>query len=273
MALKRGKEKKIIKKYINFILHEKMKKIVTLACAAVAGITAATAQTESNQWAVGVYGGLTEYEGELASNMMGILKDNYSFYGHGGFSVNRFLNKRWDVAFFGSYGLLGAKKEGIEFDNEDSKGSLVLGTNSSNNPEMKLTEVYGDLTAAFKFVTKDSCRFSPYIFAGAGYRYLMVKDANKYIGQSFSGFSESDLKPADYLKLDLVSISYRIPLNVKWLKTLRVHLTGKDLLMTSKYDGWNPLVNSFADRGSMFGVDYGAYPMARSIILGLNLLF
>ena len=108
------------------------------------------------------------------------------------------------------------------------------------------------------------------ISSAAGYSIL---DANKYIGQSFSGFSESYLKPADYLKLDQVSISYRIPLNVKWLKTLRVHLTGKDLLMTSKYDGWNPLVNSFADRGSMFGVDYGAYPMARSIILGLNLLF
>ena len=160
-----------------------MKKIVTLACAAVAGMSAVTAQTESNQWAIGVYGGLTEYEGELASNMMGILKDNYSFYGHGAISVNRFLNKRWDVAFFGSYGLLGAKKEGIEFDNENNKSSLVLGTNSSNNPEMKLTEIYGDLTAAFKFVTKDSCRFSPYIFAGAGYRYLMVKDADKYIGE------------------------------------------------------------------------------------------
>ena len=159
-----------------------MKKIVTLACAAVAGISAVTAQTESNQWAIGVYGGLTEYEGELASNMMGILKDNYSFYGHGAISVNRFLNKRWDVAFFGSYGLLGAKKEGVEFDNENNNGSLVLGTNSSNNPEMKLTEIYGDLTAAFKFVTKDSCRFSPYIFAGAGYRYLMEKDSKKYIG-------------------------------------------------------------------------------------------
>ena len=159
-----------------------MKKIVTLACAAVAGMSAVTAQTESNQWAIGVYGGLTEYEGELASNMMGILKDNYSFYGHGAISVNRFLNKRWDVAFFGSYGLLGAKKEGVEFDNENNNGSLVLGTNSSNTPEMKLTETYGDLTAAFKFVTKDSCRFSPYIFAGAGYRYLMEKDAKKYIG-------------------------------------------------------------------------------------------
>lgn len=159
-----------------------MKKIVTLACAAVAGISAVTAQTESNQWAIGVYGGLTEYEGELASNMMGILKDNYSFYGHGAISVNRFLNKRWDVAFFGSYGLLGAKKEGVEYDNENNNSSLVFGTNASGKAEMKLTEIYGDLTAAFKFVTKDSCRFNPYIFAGAGYRYLMEKDSKKYIG-------------------------------------------------------------------------------------------
>lgn len=108
------------------------------------------------------------------------------------------------------------------------------------------------------------------ISSAAGYSIL---DANNYIGKTFSGFTESDLKPADYLKLDHVSVSYRIPLNVKWLKTLRLHLTGKNLLMTSRYDGWNPLVNSFADKGTLYGVDYGSYPMTRSIILGLNLLF
>lgn len=147
-----------------------MKKIVTLACAAITGVSAATAQTSSNQWAIGVYGGLTEYEGELASNMMGILKDNYRFYGHGAISVNRFLNERWDVAFFGSYGLLGAKKENAS-------------APKSNLPEMKLREVYGDLTASFKFVTKEKALFHPYIFAGVGYRYLMEKDAAKYLGK------------------------------------------------------------------------------------------
>ena len=106
--------------------------------------------------------------------------------------------------------------------------------------------------------------------SAAGYSII---DANRYIGQSFTGFTDSDLKPADYLKLDHVSVAYSIPLHVKWLKSLRVHLTGKNLLMISRYDGWNPIVNCFANNGFMYGVDYGSYPMTRSIILGLNLLF
>ena len=184
-----------------------MKKIVTLACAALTSVAAATAQTESNQWAIGVYGGLTEYEGELASNMMGILKDNYSFYGHGAISVNRFLNKRWDVSFFGSYGLLGAKREGINYDGEKA-GSLILGSNASNHAEMKMTEVYGDLTAAFKFITKDSCRFNPYVFAGVGYRYLMEKDAVKYIGKAGGDVAIVAGIGCDYRINDRLALSY-----------------------------------------------------------------
>ena len=106
--------------------------------------------------------------------------------------------------------------------------------------------------------------------SASGYSIL---DANRYIGQTFTGFTEADLKPADYLKLDHISISYRIPLGVKWLRSVRVHLTGRNLIMASRYDGWNPTINCFAGNGSMYGVDYGSLPMTRSLVLGLNLLF
>lgn len=108
------------------------------------------------------------------------------------------------------------------------------------------------------------------ISSAAGY-YLL--DANKYIGQKFDGFSESDLKKADYLKLDHLSVSYRIPLNVKWIDSIRVHISGRNLLCFTGYAGCNPNVNCYADNASMYGVDYGSYPVTRSVNLGLNLNF
>lgn len=106
--------------------------------------------------------------------------------------------------------------------------------------------------------------------SAAGY-YLL--DANNHIGKEFTGFSDADLKKADYLKLDNLSVGYRIPLNLKWIDTAIVHLTGKNLFYVSGYDGCNPNVNCYAYDASMYGVDYGAYPVTRSVIIGLNLTF
>lgn len=106
--------------------------------------------------------------------------------------------------------------------------------------------------------------------SAAGY-YLL--DANSHIGKEFTGFSDADLKKADYLKLDNLSVGYRIPLNLKWIDTAMVHLTGKNLFYVSGYDGCNPNVNCYAYDASMYGVDYGAYPVTRSVIIGLNLIF
>ena len=108
------------------------------------------------------------------------------------------------------------------------------------------------------------------ISSAAAYSIL---DANKYIGQKFEGFSESDLKAADYLKLDFLSLSYNIPMNLKWIDSVMVNLTGRNLFCLTSYDGCNPNVNCYAYNATMYGVDYGSYPLTRSVILGLNLLF
>jgi iron complex outermembrane receptor protein len=61
----------------------------------------------------------------------------------------------------------------------------------------------------------------------------------------------------------------------KWVSSLRLSVTGQNLFVVSKYNGYDPEVNT--DRTvngiSSFGIDYLSYPKAKSVVFGLNLTF
>jgi iron complex outermembrane receptor protein len=61
----------------------------------------------------------------------------------------------------------------------------------------------------------------------------------------------------------------------KWISGLRLSVTGQNLFVITKYNGYDPEVNT--DRTingvSSYGIDGLSYPKARSIIFGLNLTF
>jgi len=56
---------------------------------------------------------------------------------------------------------------------------------------------------------------------------------------------------------------------------VRVYVTGQNLLLSTKYNGFDPEVN--IDRSingvSSYGIDYLTYPKAKSFIFGLNFSF
>lgn len=106
--------------------------------------------------------------------------------------------------------------------------------------------------------------------SAAGFSIL---NGNKYIGQAFAGFTENDLERGDYVQLDHLTLSYRLPLKVKWMKGITVSLSGRNLFCVSRYDCWNSNVNCFAPNASLYGIDYGSYPHVRSFILGVKLEF
>lgn len=87
------------------------------------------------------------------------------------------------------------------------------------------------------------------------------------------------LKDGSYLRLNNLAIGYtfntaRLGIH-KWISALRVSLTGQNLLLFTKYDGYDPEVNT--DRTingiSSYGIDYLSYPKARSFIFGVTLSF
>lgn len=87
------------------------------------------------------------------------------------------------------------------------------------------------------------------------------------------------LKSGAFLRLNNASLGYNLntaALGInKFISSLRVSVTGQNLFLITKYDGFDPEVN--ADRTingiSSYGIDYLSYPKARSIIFGLNLTF
>lgn len=87
------------------------------------------------------------------------------------------------------------------------------------------------------------------------------------------------LKEASYFRLNNLSIGYNVDLSSakigKFVRDLRFSATGQNLFVITPYDGYDPEVNT--DRTingvSSFGIDYMSYPRARTIILGLNIIF
>ncbi len=87
------------------------------------------------------------------------------------------------------------------------------------------------------------------------------------------------LKEGSWFRLNNLTLGYNFNLRnlgiEKWLTGLRVSVTGQNLFVITKYDGYDPEVNT--DRTingvSSYGIDYLSYPKARSIIFGVNVSF
>ncbi|TSA38425.1 MAG: TonB-dependent receptor [Porphyromonadaceae bacterium] len=84
------------------------------------------------------------------------------------------------------------------------------------------------------------------------------------------------VEDGSYVRLKSLTLSYKVLENnarFKAVKNLSVYITGQNLLTFTNYTGFDPEVNAFGSSSTTLGVDYGTYPQARSIIVGLNVEF
>jgi iron complex outermembrane receptor protein len=91
-----------------------------------------------------------------------------------------------------------------------------------------------------------------------------------------NAFSSRFVEDASYLRLSNVTIGYTIrSKEIKWLSSARVYATGNNLLVITKYTGFDPEVSINASQNGVpsLGMDYTAYPKARTFTLGINLQF
>jgi TonB-dependent starch-binding outer membrane protein SusC len=87
------------------------------------------------------------------------------------------------------------------------------------------------------------------------------------------------LKDGAFFRLNNMSLGYTYRPNSmgikKWVSSVRLSITGQNLWVSTKYDGYDPEVNT--DRTingiSSYGIDYLSYPKAKSLIVGLNITF
>lgn len=83
------------------------------------------------------------------------------------------------------------------------------------------------------------------------------------------------VEDGSYLRLKNIMLGYTLPVhkfNKSFVKSLRIYLSGQNLLTFTKYTGFDPEVN-LANSILMPGIDYGAYPRSRFYSFGVNASF
>jgi TonB-linked SusC/RagA family outer membrane protein len=84
------------------------------------------------------------------------------------------------------------------------------------------------------------------------------------------------LEDASFLRLRTVTLGYEIPsslISKAKLNRARLYVQANNFLTFTKYSGWDPEVNSNGSNVTTNGIDYGAYPIAKSVMFGINLGF
>ncbi|MCX2839080.1 SusC/RagA family TonB-linked outer membrane protein [Salinimicrobium sp. MT39] len=79
------------------------------------------------------------------------------------------------------------------------------------------------------------------------------------------------LEDGDFIRLENVTVGYLMQPDYKYIESVRISLTGRNLLLFTDYSGLDPELNLSGGNG--FGGDMGIYPRTRSLALGLNVKF
>lgn len=87
--------------------------------------------------------------------------------------------------------------------------------------------------------------------------------------------SDRFLEKGDFVRLSNLALGYNINTSSKYISGIRLFLNAQNLLTFTKYSGQDPEVstNKQIDDVPSFGIDYTAYPRARTITIGANVSF
>jgi len=91
--------------------------------------------------------------------------------------------------------------------------------------------------------------------------------------------SDRFLEDGSYLRLKNLSVGYTVPgdrigkLTGNVLTKARIYVSSHNLLTFTKYTGYDPEVSSKYGNLLTNGIDYGQYPQARTLMVGVNLGF
>jgi len=79
-----------------------------------------------------------------------------------------------------------------------------------------------------------------------------------------------------YMRIKAATLSYLFPGNLLdrlSINSVRLYITGENLLTVTNYKGFDPEVNFAGGSNTVQGVDFGTYPQTRNLILGLTVTF
>jgi TonB-dependent starch-binding outer membrane protein SusC len=95
------------------------------------------------------------------------------------------------------------------------------------------------------------------------------------ITQNYVEASSMYVEDASFLRIRTINIGYHIK-HAKWFETGRLYLQVQNPFLFTRYSGFDPEVSSTGGgigAEQTAGVDYGAYPQARTYTVGINMTF
>jgi hypothetical protein len=111
-------------------------------------------------------------------------------------------------------------------------------------------------------------------------RWQKVGDVTNEPRMSYDGTSGARLlssrmvEDGSFVRLGEVTLGYKLPNGLaqrSGLESARLFVSGRNLKTWTKYSGYNPDVNSGGSSANVvMGVDYYAYPLARTFTVGLT---
>jgi TonB-dependent starch-binding outer membrane protein SusC len=97
-----------------------------------------------------------------------------------------------------------------------------------------------------------------------------------YPNPTGNGLAVSDrlIEDGSYIRLQNVTLRYNFPNNtLKSINKMSFYVSGNNLLLLSKYTGYDPEVSAYGQNLLRAGIDQGNYPRPRLITIGLDLSF
>lgn len=79
------------------------------------------------------------------------------------------------------------------------------------------------------------------------------------------------VQDASYIRLQTVTLSYTIPAINKLVRSGTIYVSGQNLFTQTNYDGMDPAVNP--NGNANYRVDFNAYPLSTTFLLGVNFDF
>ena len=88
-------------------------------------------------------------------------------------------------------------------------------------------------------------------------------------------YSDRWIENGSFGRLDNVTLGYNLPVKNTFMSNARVYVTAQNLFIITKYSGLDPEVNSEISGSGVapLGIDYLAYPKARTFSAGVNITF
>jgi TonB-linked SusC/RagA family outer membrane protein len=182
----------------------------------------------------------------------------------GGFSLSATC-KGFDASVFFNW----------SYGNDVYNANRILFT-TGNESAKKYLNVLDDMNSSKRFMYIDPATGENVSLLPDRLMALNENTTMHSVKNSRARLSSYGIEDGSFLRLNTATLGYTLPqaLTKKFfVQSLRVYVTGYNLWLLTNYSGYDPEVDTRRSTPATPGVDFSAYPRARTVVAGVNITF